>query len=169
MDLAKRFEQYADDFDRTFEDDDWSRLRQYFTEDAVREEHVPPIIDFRHEGIDEIIDGWNEIVDNFDRAFEHRVFVRVRPPQREGNVVTLHWVGIYCVGHAPANIGEGFEVARFRGDRIEHLESKQVEGTVERSAQWFSKYGDLVPGILEWAPTSRTLRGGLVSESLFSG
>jgi hypothetical protein len=40
MDLTKRLEQYADDFDTTVEDDDWSRIRRHFTDDAVREEQA---------------------------------------------------------------------------------------------------------------------------------
>jgi hypothetical protein len=34
-DLTQRFEAYAADFELTFVDDDWSRLEQYFTDDAV--------------------------------------------------------------------------------------------------------------------------------------
>ncbi len=153
MDLAARFERYADDFDRTVEDDDWSRIRPYFTEDAVREEHMLPLMSFRHSGIDEIINQWRPIVEGFDRRFDRRVLVRVSPARQEANVVTLHWVGIYCAGDAPALLGEGFEVARFRGDRIEHLESKVTQDTVERDIQWAAKYGDQVPGFLEWAAT----------------
>lgn len=35
MDLLHRFAAYAVDFEKTFEDDDWTRLADYFTEDAV--------------------------------------------------------------------------------------------------------------------------------------
>lgn len=153
MDLAVLFEQYANDFDRTVEDDDWSRIRPYFTDDAVREEHMLPLMSFRHSGIGEIIDQWRQIVANFDRRFDRRVLVRVNPARQEADVVTLHWVGIYCVGDAPALLGEGVEVARFSGDRIQHLESRATEDTVQRNIQWAAKYGDQVPGLLEWAAT----------------
>lgn len=153
MDLAARFEHYADDFDRTVQDDDWSRIRTYFTEDAVREEHMPPLMSFRHRGIDEIIDQWRVMVANFDRRFDRRVLVRLGPAQQDGLVVTLHWVGIYSIGDTPALLGEGVEIARFRGDRIEHLESKATDDTVERDIQWATKYGERVPGLLEWMAT----------------
>jgi hypothetical protein len=35
MNLVDRYQAYAADFERTFVDDDWSRLEQYFTEDAT--------------------------------------------------------------------------------------------------------------------------------------
>jgi hypothetical protein len=153
MDLAQRFEQYADDFDRTVADEDWSRIRPYFTEDAVREEHMLPLMSFCHTGIDEIIEQWRSMVANFDRRFDRRVLVRVSPARQEGAVVTLHWVGIYCVPGAPALLGEGHEVARFRGARIEHLESIATKETVQRNMEWAAQYGDRVPGLLEWAAT----------------
>lgn len=153
MDLARRFEDYASDFDRTVRDDDWSRIRPYFTDDAVREEHMLPLMSLRHRGIDEIIDQWRPIVSNFDRRFEQRILVRVGPARQRAQVVTLHWVGIYCVGDAPALLGEGIEVARFRGDRIEHLESKATQETVERNIHWASKHGHLVPGLLDFVAT----------------
>ena len=53
-----RFEQYARDFDLTVGDDDWSRIRRHFCEDAVREEHALPLISLRHHGIDQILSEW---------------------------------------------------------------------------------------------------------------
>ena len=35
MTIVERFLAYATDFEKTLADDDWSRLRQYFSEDAV--------------------------------------------------------------------------------------------------------------------------------------
>ena len=34
MDPLQRFGEYAADFEKTFEDDDWSRLNAYFDENA---------------------------------------------------------------------------------------------------------------------------------------
>jgi hypothetical protein len=35
MSIAERYLAYADAFEETFEDDDWSRIEQYFTDGAV--------------------------------------------------------------------------------------------------------------------------------------
>ena len=148
MDLAVLFEQYAKDFDRTVEDDDWSRIRPYFTDDAVREEHMLPLMSFRHSGIGEIIDQWRQIVANFDRRFDRRVLVRVSPARQEADVVTLHWVGIYCVGDAPALLGEGVEVLdSIEGDRRHSAKKHPVGREVRRpSARTLGVGSDLGPG-----------------------
>ena len=153
MDLTKRFEQYADDFDRTVADDDWSRIRRHFSDDAVREEHALPLISLRHVGIDQIIEEWMKMVANFDRRFDRRILVRVGPAQQQGEVVTLRWVGMYIAGDTPALLGEGTEIARYEGDRIQHLETTWTDDTIERNVSWAAKYGDRVPGLLEYAAT----------------
>ena len=37
MGIAERYQAYADAFEESLEDDDWSRIEQYFTDDAVYE------------------------------------------------------------------------------------------------------------------------------------
>ena len=37
MGILERYQAYADAFEQSYEDDDWSRIEQYFTEDAVYE------------------------------------------------------------------------------------------------------------------------------------
>ena len=37
MDTLSRFMEYAADFEKTLGDDDWTRLRRYFADDAVYE------------------------------------------------------------------------------------------------------------------------------------
>lgn len=150
MDLRKRFERYADDFDKTVEDDDWSRIRAHFAHDAVREEHALPLINLRHEGIDQIVSEWQKMVANFDRRFDRRILVRTGPIEQNGNVVTLPWVGIYIFRDTPALVGEGKEIARYQGDRIEHLETTWTADTIQRMIEWGAKYGSRVPGLLEY-------------------
>lgn len=149
MDLAVRFETYADDFDRTVEDDDWLRIRKHFAKDAIREEHNPPVISLRHEGIDMIINEWRTIVENFDRLFDRRVLVRTAPAQQNRNVVTLPWVGIYVFSETPTLIGEGREIATYKDDRITHLRTTWSEDTIQRMIDWASRYANRVPGLLD--------------------
>ena len=158
MDLRKRFAQYADDFDKTVDDDDWSRIRNHFTGDAIREEHVLPLIDLRHDGIDEIISQWRIMVENFDRRFDRRILVRTGPIEQNGNVVTLPWVGIYLFKGTPALLGEGKEIARYADDRIKHLETTWTADTVHRMIDWGAKYGSRVPGLLEYTTTLSSTR-----------
>ena len=37
MSIKDRYQAYADAFEESYVDDDWSRMEQYFTEDAVYE------------------------------------------------------------------------------------------------------------------------------------
>ena len=153
MDLGTRFEQYADDFDKTVQDDNWSRIRRHFTDDAVREEHALPLISLRHERIETIIDEWRRMVANFDRRFDVRILVRTGPARQEGSIVTLPWVGIYIIGDTPALLGEGREIARYEGDRIKHLQTTWTDDTVQRMIDWGAKYASRVPGLAEYTAT----------------
>lgn len=153
MDLRKRLEQYADDFDMTVEDDDWSRIRRHFTNDAVREEHVLPLISLRHEGIETIIDEWRKMVAGFDRRFDRRILVRTGAGRQEGCIVTLPWVGIYLFRDTPALLGEGEEIAQYEGDRIKHLQTTCTADTIQRMIDWTAKYASRVPGLLEYTAT----------------
>ena len=153
MDLRRRFEQYADDFDRTVLDDDWSRIREHFAHDAVREEHNPPLISLCHTGIDQIIEEWRKMVENLDRRFDRRILVRTGQILQDENIVVLPWVGTYIIGDTPALLGEGRETARYEGGKIKHLETTWTEDTIERMISWGAKYADRVPGLLEYTAT----------------
>ena len=153
MDLVSRFERYARDFDLAVADDDWSRVRAHFCDDAVREEHVPPLISLRHEGAEQIVNGWRKMVASFDRRFDVRIVVPVGRAKASGNKVALRWVGAYVIENAPALLGEGTEFATYEGDRIKHLRTTWTPETVERNIAWATEHGKKIPGLLEYAAT----------------
>src|SRR5688572_7105692 len=68
---TNRFFAYAQAFEQTFADDDWSRLAQYFEPDAVYEVRNVPFA-CRIEGRDAIFRGIKKSLDNFDRRFADR-------------------------------------------------------------------------------------------------
>lgn len=109
MDVVRRFEQYADAFEETYQDDNWSRLRQYFTGDAVHERHAGVVYSFRHEGGDTVIEKLRDMVTNVDRKFDRRILVRTGPLEQRGDVVVMPWVGIYILAGVPALLGEGWK------------------------------------------------------------
>src|SRR5678816_3177764 len=53
MNIMEQFITYAGDFEKTFGDDDWTRLRRYFADDAVYE------VKSNTFGGDELRLGWN--------------------------------------------------------------------------------------------------------------
>jgi hypothetical protein len=153
MSLEERFEQYARDFEQTVADDDWSRIRRHFCEDAVREEHCLPLISLRHQGTEQILQKWRQIVENFDRRFDHRIVVPVGRAKATGNRVTLRWVAAFAIDDAPALLGEGTEIALYEGERIKHLETTWTRETIARNIEWATEHGPKLPGLLEYAAT----------------
>jgi hypothetical protein len=94
MDLLQRFGAYALDFEKTFEDDDWSRLEGYFAEDATYTIKGTPF-DCEVRGRDAIFRAIKKSIDGFDRRFDKREIVPGGPPVVDGNRVTFSGTGQY--------------------------------------------------------------------------
>ena len=150
MSLVERFQRYADDFERSQVDGDWNRLRKHFTEGVVHERHVGGLYNFRDEGIDRVIERFEEAVENIDRRFDRRILVPTGPVVESASQVRIPWVCLFLVEGAPACVDEGVEIATFQGERISRLEGQYLEEVVERIAQWGARYGHLVPGVAQY-------------------
>jgi hypothetical protein len=97
MDPLQRFGAYALDFEKTFEDDDWSRLEGYFVEDATYTITGTPF-DCEVRGRDAIFRAIKKSIDGFDRRFDQREIVPDGPPVVDGNRVTFSGKGHYQKG-----------------------------------------------------------------------
>ena len=116
--LTDRYEAYAADFERTFVDDDWSRLEQYFTEDAV---YSTPTNGLRVSGRASLLGALRAAVSSFDRHCDTRQLVTTEGPRQEGNKLIREWDADLTLRGAPdLHIG-GSERAVIRGERIELL------------------------------------------------
>lgn len=155
MDLAERFEQYAGDFERTLADDDWSRVRRHFTDDAVHERYAGVLYSFRHQGADAIVERLRDMVDHVDRRFDRRFLVRTGPVEQHGDRTIMPWVGIYILDGVPALLGEGREIATFVDGKIHHLLGDYTEDTIQRMLDWGAKYGSRLPGLAEYLASFR--------------
>src|SRR6185295_19406317 len=69
MKLVDRYQAYAADFERTYADDDWSRLEQYFTEDAT---YSTPANGMSVSGRDTVLAVLRGSVTGFDRRCDSR-------------------------------------------------------------------------------------------------
>ncbi len=94
MDPLQRFAAYAADFEKTFEDDDWTRLEGYFAEDATYTVTGTPF-DCTVRGRDAIFRAIKKSIDGFDRRFDKREIVPDGPPVVAGNRVTFSGTGHY--------------------------------------------------------------------------
>jgi len=137
MTLVKRFEAYAADFERTFVDDDWARLEQYFTEDAV---YSTPANGLRVSGREKVLATLRAAVSGFDRQCDTRCLASTEGPRQEGNEVSRSWAARFTLSGAPNLEIEGSERATYRGDRIELLEVTLSRETLTRIMNYAATY-----------------------------
>ncbi len=119
MSMLERFAAYAQDFERTYVDDDWSRLGPYFTPDAVYE--VTGAAACTITGRDAILRGIKKSLDGFDRRFRARRIEVTAPPQVEGDTLVVAWRATYERDGAPPLPLEGRSVVRYAGEAIARL------------------------------------------------
>lgn len=117
MSIATRLEQCARDFELTVADKDWSRVARHSCENAVREEHELPLISLRHEGVEQIISEWRQMVEKFDLRFDHRIVAPLGRAKAVGNRVTLRWIGVHAKDQAPEQPHPGLKQPH-RGWRV---------------------------------------------------
>jgi hypothetical protein len=142
MSNIDRYQAYADAFEQTFEDDDWSRLETYFTEDATYD---------AGQGADAVVKGREALlghlktsVDSFDRKLDSRAIEFTREPQQEGDDVHVGWQVRYTKAGAPDLVITGEEVAEFAGDRIRCLRDRFDESASQAMQDWMAKNGGLL-------------------------
>ncbi len=140
MDALQRFMAYAADFEKTFDDDDWSRLEPYFAEDAVYVvEGIPQAC--RLEGRDAILRGIRKSLDGFDRRFDGRVIEPDGPPEVEGRRVVLRGAVHYDTPGLPRLSLRMQESAELDdAGRIVELRDTYPEGQDEALA-WLAEHG----------------------------
>ena len=88
MDLLQRFGEYAGEFEKTYQDDDWSRLERFFAPDVT---YVVSGSSFDCElrGRDKVLSGIKKALDGFDRRFDQRSVEGHGEPRVEGNRVVF--------------------------------------------------------------------------------
>jgi hypothetical protein len=129
MSLVDRFQAYADDFERTFADDDWSRLEQYFTEDAA---YSTTANGLRVDGRPTVLAVLQASVSSFDRRCSTRTLRTTKGPYERSNEVHREWVATYTLDGAPDIQISGSERAVYHGDRIHLLEVTMTPETLSR-------------------------------------
>lgn len=157
MDLVERFESYMRDYELTSNDGNWDRIRSHLTEDFVHVRDVRPLLYISDEGAEVALSRWQADVEHLDKQFDRRVFVPLRSPAQDGNLVRLPWIFLGVLDGTPVFVDEGVEVAEYRDGRICRLRGEYHRDAIERMALWIRKYGHLVPRMVEYF---RAQRGG---------
>ena len=137
MSIEERFLAYAADFEVSYEDNDWSRLAQYFTEEASYDGgDGSPVA----QGRDAVLQKFQDSVDGLGRRMGSR---EVIPGQlsTEGDTVVLLWTARYNTEGLPVLEFDGTEYARFEGDQIVELRDVIGEQELANLADWMAAHG----------------------------
>ena len=134
MGIQERYQAYADAFEESYVDDDWSRIGEYFSEDAVYE--GDPVA----EGRDAVLAKLKGAVDGFDRRMDERV-PDFSPPTVDGDTLTMNWQVTYKLAGAPDLVISGKETAVFRGDQIASLRDDFDPQAEAAMGAWMEAHG----------------------------
>ena len=138
MSIAESFFAYAQAFEKTFEDDDWSRLRKFFTLDAV---YLPG--DGQEIcGRQELLDHLRTSLDTFDRLFDSRRVELISQPVVTSSQLTIQWKATYEKNGLPDLVLVGSEVATFEEHAISRLEDVISDGVADALKKWTSDHGE---------------------------
>ena len=140
MDSLQRFGEYAADFEKTFQDDDWTRLHAYFHGDAS---YIVSGSSFDCEilGRDAVLSALRKALDGFDRRFDRREIGPNGEPVTDATRVISSGICRYeKEGLDPLTFAVS-ETAEFdNSGRIFRLRDDYPAGQNEMS-QWFEKIG----------------------------
>ena len=138
--IIEQFIAYAGDFERTLADDDWGRLRQYFTEDAIYDVKSDAF-GGRMSGPTAIFAGMKKSLDGLDRRFTKRDIEVTEPPQVTGDEMTVGWKVLYEISGHPPFVMRGRSKVRYAGTKIAHLEDTFENDTEKDLATWRRQTG----------------------------
>ena len=140
MSILDRYQAYADAFEVSYEDDDWSRIEPYFTEDAVYEGDPEDA-----QGRDAVLAKLKGGVDGFDRNMDSRT-PDFNPPSIDGDTLRMQWSVTYTKAGAPDLVISGVETATFEGDRIARLRDDIDPAAQKAMGEWMAAHGALLQG-----------------------
>ena len=135
MDILQRFMAYAQDFEKTLVDDDWTRLKPYFAADAVYEVQAPGF-GCKLEGPQAIFKGMKKSLDGFDRRFTGRDIDVTSGPEITGDEIKLGWTVTYNKEGLTPFVLRGRSAARYRGAEIVRLTDSYDPSVAGEFSAW---------------------------------
>ncbi len=140
MSNLERFTEYAEAFEATLLDDDWARLEQYFSHDAV----YLPGDGTEAAGRKSVLQVLCNSVNSLDRKFDSREFIEEPKFSEAGDTVTLIFAVKYAKQGVPDLMVVGTETATFANGTIERMEDFYDENAAAVIADWLKKYQELL-------------------------
>ncbi len=140
MSIEDRYQAYAQAFEESYQDDDWSRIEEFFTEDAVYEGGPEDA-----HGRDAVLAKLKGGVDAFDRRMDSRT-PDFQTPEVDGDTLTMRWQVTYTKAGCPDLVISGVETAVFRGEQIVLLRDTFDPDAQKAMEQWMSQHGAALQG-----------------------
>lgn len=131
MNRIALFLAYADAFEVTYEDDNWQRIEEYFTEDAEYDGAV---------GRDAVLEKLRTAITTLDRQMDSRD-LSLQPPREEGDSVIVDWSVRFSKAGCPELVIGGRETATYDGDRISRLHDDIDAESMQRFEGWMAEHG----------------------------
>jgi hypothetical protein len=140
MSTLERFMAYAADFEKTYVDDDWSRLYQYFCDDAVYRVESD-LFGCELTGPAAIFAGIKKSLDGFDRRFTGREIAITEGPEVDGDELSATWKVTYTKDGLPPFVLRGKSMARMRDGKVALLLDTYDEQVAVEASEWMREAG----------------------------
>jgi ketosteroid isomerase-like protein len=140
MDIMQPFMAYAGDFERTLADDDWTRLRRYFADDALYEVKAESFA-CRLTGPAAIFAGMKKSLDGFDRKFTKRDIEVTDGPDISGEEMRMAWKVVYTKEGLPPFVLRGRSTVRYADGKIVYLADSYDPSVEAELTAWRGESG----------------------------
>ncbi len=138
--IMQHFLDFAAGFEKTFADDDWTRLECYFAEDASYSVTGGPPLGGCWEGRSALLAHLQDSLNELDRRLDVRKTEILGAPTIEASSIAFDWRGTYELAGKPDLVIEGRETAVYRGGVIHSLEDAMREGDDQAMQEYLAKY-----------------------------
>lgn len=146
MNVLELFIAYADDFEKTYDDDNWQRLEKYFSPHAIYRVHSKSM-GCELVGPEAIFKGLKKSLDGFDRLFAKRSIAVVEDGiQTTADTFAVDWHATYLVEGHPDLLLAGRSEATYRDGLITLLEDSYTDEAESKVEQWMLDTGVLFDG-----------------------
>lgn len=145
MQILERFMAYAQDFEKTYIDDDWSRITPYFADDAVYEVRGMAPLAMKGEGRDGVAAALKASIDDLDRRCKSRQLELTAPPQVKDQTVTVFWQGVYTIDGGDDLVISGREDAVYNdAGEIQALIDTYDDEAARTFSAWLETHRELL-------------------------
>jgi hypothetical protein len=141
MTILDRFMAYAAAFEEAVANDDWTPVGTFFTDDADYQTIGPPPFGQSAKGRAAVLAHFKSSLDGFDRLWDTREVSVLGTPEVSADAVRFRWLETLRKPGLPDLRLEGEELARFAGDRIQHLEDRFTAETAAEVQRYLGAHG----------------------------